>query len=296
MDRATSERFADGPTVTQPIPDRVEPPINSPPRSGSPLANPLPEPPQPVPIPGDTSSRVRDRSPMRRHSGSQERTRPPLERPLPALPKDIYETEQYKSLTEGPGALTGGTIQVYPEGWFEKRESRKKPRGILRSFSTTVPARPAEPQRRESDPESRRDAFAERSSHRSHRLQRIPSEAQSPPQGILKSPMPYIPPVRTAHLGPPPPPVTFDKHSGLSHISRHKILYKDKLYPTAFHLLEAHRFLGHRNDLAERIRQAETVRDVYTMSAALSKQSRPDWADVILDKVCLTMMCFSCFT
>ena len=45
--------------------------------------------------------------------------------------------------------------------------------------------------------------------------------------------------------------------SGLLHYSLHSVVYEDKSYPTALHLFEACKFLPHRPDLAERIRQCK---------------------------------------
>jgi predicted NAD-dependent protein-ADP-ribosyltransferase YbiA (DUF1768 family) len=57
------------------------------------------------------------------------------------------------------------------------------------------------------------------------------------------------------------------------------------LYPSALHLLEALKFIGHRPDLAERIRAVKNVKDVYSVSAAMHEFVRKDWGSVLLQMV-----------
>ncbi|KAF8589662.1 hypothetical protein K439DRAFT_1332167 [Ramaria rubella] len=84
------------------------------------------------------------------------------------------------------------------------------------------------------------------------------------------------------------PAITVPLTSPLNPVSPHKILYKKKLYPTAAHLFEAHKFLKHRPDLAERIRTASdnaAEMGALAWSFQLDGQVRPDWELVWRDKM-----------
>lgn len=86
-----------------------------------------------------------------------------------------------------------------------------------------------------------------------------------------------IPPV-------PPMPMTaptlhFDQKGLLSTFlthSPHRVLYEGKIYPTALHLHEALKFLNHRPDIAEMIRNC-SVAEVYPLAAKFQALVRPDW-------------------
>lgn len=85
-----------------------------------------------------------------------------------------------------------------------------------------------------------------------------------------------------------PPPVRFDHMSPLSGFmnhSPHRVLYQNNTYPSALHLLEALKFLGHRPDLADRIRAVRDVQDVYPLSASMQEFVRSDWGQVFLQTV-----------
>jgi predicted NAD-dependent protein-ADP-ribosyltransferase YbiA (DUF1768 family) len=69
--------------------------------------------------------------------------------------------------------------------------------------------------------------------------------------------------------------------------SPHRILHQNKVYPSALHLLEALKFIGHRPDLAERVRAVKDVKDVYSVSAAMHDFVRKDWGNVLLQMVSL---------
>lgn len=94
------------------------------------------------------------------------------------------------------------------------------------------------------------------------------------------------------HARSPPlvtiPVIRFDgygDYSGLLYYSLHSVLYEDELYPTALHLFEARKFLDHRPDLADRIRQCEHVEQIVSMSAELAEFTRRDWGFVALSIV-----------
>ncbi|KAF8464206.1 hypothetical protein DFH94DRAFT_658875 [Russula ochroleuca] len=74
----------------------------------------------------------------------------------------------------------------------------------------------------------------------------------------------------------------YGEFSGLLHSSPHEVLYEGELYPTALHLFEARKFLFHRPDLADRIRQCKRVEEVISISAEVADFVRRDWGNVIL--------------
>jgi hypothetical protein len=67
--------------------------------------------------------------------------------------------------------------------------------------------------------------------------------------------------------------------------SAHRVLYQNQIYPSATHLHEAMKYLDHRPDIAERIRQCPNPADVYPLSAEYQKHQRPDWSQVYLQLV-----------
>jgi len=79
----------------------------------------------------------------------------------------------------------------------------------------------------------------------------------------------------------------YGEHAGLLYHSPHRVVYQDELYPTALHLFEARKFLDHRPDLADRIRQCGRVEEVTVISAELAEFTRRDWGNVALSTVSL---------
>jgi hypothetical protein len=77
----------------------------------------------------------------------------------------------------------------------------------------------------------------------------------------------------------------YGRYAGLLCHSADTVVFEDDLYPTALHLFEAHKFLGGRPDLAERIRQCQRVEDVTALSAEMEDFARQDWGNVALAKV-----------
>lgn len=103
--------------------------------------------------------------------------------------------------------------------------------------------------------------------------------------GIGPQPMhPFSPNGR----GTPPPPIRFDRShpefAGFSLVSPHRILYKGKLYPTALHLLEAHKF-GIKSGIAERIRLTENIGEMRDYTEEQQHNARRDWEVILRDKV-----------
>jgi predicted NAD-dependent protein-ADP-ribosyltransferase YbiA (DUF1768 family) len=67
--------------------------------------------------------------------------------------------------------------------------------------------------------------------------------------------------------------------------SPHRVMYGNQIYPTAMHLHEAMKFMDHKPELAETIRQCQSVEDVYPLAAKLQVWVRPDWGMVFVDMV-----------
>ena len=98
----------------------------------------------------------------------------------------------------------------------------------------------------------------------------VSSEAFSPP----------IPPHPTN-----PPTLKFDQHQSypqfMNH-SPHRVIWNGLMYPTAFHLHEALKFLDLRPDIAEQIRKCANIQDVYPLLVKYVEFQRPDWGDQFL--------------
>ncbi|KAG8218935.1 hypothetical protein J3R82DRAFT_4643 [Butyriboletus roseoflavus] len=96
-----------------------------------------------------------------------------------------------------------------------------------------------------------------------------------------------IPPVVPSTSMPVPdrgPPIRFDhtgNYAGFVNHSNHRVMYKNKMYPTALHLLEAMKFI-HQPALQERIRTCKDVNDMYPLSASYQEHVRSDWGQVFL--------------
>ena len=90
------------------------------------------------------------------------------------------------------------------------------------------------------------------------------------------------------HDRAPPPVLKFNEYgdfAGLVNNSPHGVEYMDVPYPTALHLFEAHKFLDHMPDLAERIRLCERVDWVTVLSGQLAGYTRGDWGNIGLSTV-----------
>lgn len=88
----------------------------------------------------------------------------------------------------------------------------------------------------------------------------IPNRTPSPmpvPRGSTPSPRGVRMPSPAPAATPPPPIFNIEEGgplSGLIHYSPYPVNYNRKVYPTAYHLWEAFKFMDHRPDLAEQIR------------------------------------------
>ena len=96
----------------------------------------------------------------------------------------------------------------------------------------------------------------------------------------------HTPAMRTPVPAPgsttPPAPVRPPPSVNHSH---HRVMYKNKMYPTALHLLEAIKFT-HQLTLQEMIQTCRDVNDMYPLSAGLQEHVRSEyWGQVFLKTV-----------
>jgi len=85
-----------------------------------------------------------------------------------------------------------------------------------------------------------------------------------------------------------PPPVMFNQdttYNAFMNHSPHRIMYRNKIYPTALHLYEAMKFIDQYPDVAENIRLCQDVHDVYPMSSKFQELQRSDWPLKYIDIV-----------
>ena len=120
-----------------------------------------------------------------------------------------------------------------------------------------------------------------------------PNRAPSPvpgPRGSTPGPMgPRMPtPVQA-----PPPVYDVTEHGPLFellHTSSHPVNYNRKVYPTAYHLWEAFKFLGHRPDIAEQIRRTGQgpggIKATRQIAHEQAEAMRLDWENVAIEFVC----------
>lgn len=207
--------------------------------------------------------------------------------PLPSPPRDIWDTTPYRQvLQELPKDITlslnvehmqemedmlaqpAGPVSRLGSlfGSSSKRKGKSR-KGLFRAFSTSG-----------SDSES---------GGRHHRSNTVTSFVIPPtaamPHGINTYTGSGAPP-QTMPVPDRGPPVKFDhtgELSGFVNHSQHRVLYKNKMYPTAMHLLEAMKFTEHPN-LQECIRKCADVGDMYPLSASFQDHVRPDWGQVFL--------------
>lgn len=82
---------------------------------------------------------------------------------------------------------------------------------------------------------------------------------------------------------------TFDRSNELCHFSYHGVVYGGKLFPTAYHLWEAMKFVETRPDYVKKIRKTEKPRDVQKLLEEWGPADiRPDWNNVAIQLVSLT--------
>ncbi|KAI0684426.1 hypothetical protein C8Q76DRAFT_831599 [Earliella scabrosa] len=86
---------------------------------------------------------------------------------------------------------------------------------------------------------------------------------------------------------PPPPAIKIAKDSelaGLLHLSRHRVHWDHRQWPTGLHLLEAMKLLPDRPDLAERIRQCGMAEEAMAISEGYREYWRRDWDQIAVER------------
>ncbi|KAI6163255.1 hypothetical protein EDD17DRAFT_1572214 [Pisolithus thermaeus] len=207
-------------------------------------------------------------------------TDPTWRNPLPAPPVDVWESSPNRplldSLSRDVSQVLGvdNAHRVVPEppepppshhhsvfgGLFGSRKGKSRSRGgLFRSHSTTGAG--VEMPMPEPGPSNRR-----------HHTSRVPNVTNIviPPPPIPERERP--PPIKFNHIG---------EHGGFVNHSNHRIIYKNKPYPTALHLLEAMKFVD-KPEIAEMIRLALDANEVYRLSSQYHEHIRPDWGRVFL--------------
>jgi len=204
--------------------------------------------------------------------------------PLPSPPRDIWETTPYRQvLRELPKDITLSlnvehmeemeNLLAQPTGstsrfgglFGSSKRNGKSRKGLFRAFST-----------------SGSESDSGRRHHRSNTVTSfvIPASAAIPHGTNPGVPQPMPAPERG-------PPIKFDhtgELSGFVNHSPHRVLHRNKMYPTAMHLLEAMKFTAHP-EIQERIRTCKDVGDMYPLSASFQQYVRPDWGQVFLHTV-----------
>jgi len=82
-----------------------------------------------------------------------------------------------------------------------------------------------------------------------------------------------------------PPTIKFDQSRSYTQFmnhSPHRVMWNGLEYPTALHLHEALKFLGHRPDIAEAIRQCSGIHEVYPLATKYAEFQRRDWGEQFL--------------
>ncbi|KAG9317754.1 hypothetical protein JVU11DRAFT_1972 [Chiua virens] len=284
-------RFTDfyrRPTDPPPRPPSVIEPVR-PPHAGQPGRTPF-NGPAPMPVPDADPARV----PMPQPDPTVAMPFAPRQHnPLPPPPADIWSTSPYRQVLQNlpneiPNLFDGQPSEMHvsmpePEpshpssrlgGLFpfgSTRDKGKKPlRGLFRSRST-------------SGPDVFNDVGSSSGSRHGHvRAQTMtsiyvpapgPNGSSSGSSSGASMPAPsHGPPIKFDHTG---------EFAGFVNHSNHRVMYKNKMYPTALHLLEAMKF-SHRPELQERIRTCKDVNDMYPLSAGFQEHVRSDWGQVFL--------------
>lgn len=217
------------------------------------------------------------------------RPRTPINNPLPPPPRDIYDTTPYRSLLTLP-QTTALLTSTYGTTTAPQRDEplsrRKSRRGLFPSLSTRR-------KREEERPVPLFPVYIPQPQQQQSQSQPQPqqSQPQSQPQQPIPQPQPQPNAPPQQPIPPPdsgPPPVRFDHQgplAGFMNHSPHRVIHQNKTYPTALHLHEALKYLGHRPDLAEQIRHCTDVLDVYPLSATFHEFGRRDWGEVFLKTV-----------
>ncbi|KAG6335895.1 hypothetical protein ID866_3204 [Astraeus odoratus] len=269
------------PRVIPPMPGQAEPVIPPPPVMSEPRTprasrrrfTDFYRPADPPPIAMPHVDRDPD-MPYRPHSAAPIAD-PTRHNPLPTPPADIWERTPYRQVLDNlprdvsqilsvenaervPMEIPAPPPAHHPSllgSLFGSRKDKGKSRsrgGLLRSHSTARTEMHGDP-----GPSSR---------HGHHRVPTVTNIVIPPEDGAR------APPIKFNHIG--------DLGGFVNH-SPHRILFRNKTYPSALHLLEAMKFVD-KPDIAERIRLALDANEVYRLSTQYHEHVRPDWGQMLL--------------
>jgi len=71
-----------------------------------------------------------------------------------------------------------------------------------------------------------------------------------------------------------------EPHFGFTNFSDHSIEYKERVYPTSEHLFQSRKFMDHRADIAELVRQCHTPRAAFDLAHRYKSHVRTDWLTI----------------
>ena len=254
----------------------------------------------------DGSNNVNDDPPQPAEPSAPDPAQYKLTNPLPAVPQSTLETDPYRSVRRTQNSGLPGVSGHYAAPIASvtyKPHLRSQYRPSKGKDPVLKPPRPHEELIREvRSGNTGKGPFMRLRSFTMPSLSGMMGKksSRSPiPTHSISYPYPYatVPgsrgpmPASPISLSPPVsagPPIIIPLHSSLNPTSLHKILYKKKLYPTAAHLFEAHKYLKQRPELSERIRTSSSnaaEMDALSKAFELDGFVRYDWSVVWRDKV-----------
>ena len=229
----------------------------------------------------------------------------PSHNPLPRPPRDIFESTPYVRLLDElrrpidsdtlKRNLSVKTMQTqavnvpfFPSAGSGTRRERKHRRGLFGVFG-----------RKHRDDDDDQDLVSPVSAQVFYPAVPVQQPYVATPQMMQVDPGGGVPPAAmpVPSRGPTPipvreptpvPPVRVHRQNelaGLIPSSPHSVHWNHKQYPTASHLHEALKFMGHRPDIAEAIRHCPTVDEARGISIANQHLIRDDWENETLKMV-----------
>lgn len=234
----------------------------------------------------------------RRSPSPAYRDPPPSHNPLPRPPRDLFDSTPYIRLLDElrrpidndtlKRNLSVRTVQtqavnvpLFPSGGSGARRERKHRKGLFGVFG-----------RRHRDDDDDQDLVSPVSAQVFYPTMPMQQPYNAAPQmmqvdpggngpsATMPGPSRGSTPIPVREPTPAPPPVRVHRQnefSGLIPSSAHSVHWHHKSYPTASHLHEALKFMGHRPDVAEEIRHCPTVDDARRVSIANQHLIRDDW-------------------
>ena len=235
--------------------------------------------------------------------------------PLPRPPRDLFDSTPYiRLLDELRRPIDSDTLKrnlsvktmqtqvnvpLFPSGGSGARRERKHRKGLFGVFG-----------RRHRDEGDDQDLVSPVSAQVFYPAVPVQQPYVAAPQmmqadsgGGVPVPVPAAMPVPSRGPTPVPvrepspvPPVRVHRQNelaGLIPSSPHSVHWNHKSWPTASHLHEALKFMGHRPDIAEEIRHCPTVDEARSVSIANEHHIRDDWGQQTLKMVSTRVCCLA---